>query len=88
MRREDREDRVNTTTCKGCGAKIIWTCTEKNSRAMPVDAEPRAGGNIRLVDDGHNIISIVEAPKPDSVAYYVSHFVTCPKRDQFRKAKK
>lgn len=80
---------MNTTLCKGCGAKIIWTCTEKKGRAMPVDAEPRVGGNIRLIDDGRNIVSIIEMPAANQphATYYVSHFVTCPKRDQFRKAK-
>ena len=78
-----------SAACRSCGAEILWTVTHKG-RPMPVDAEPVEGGNIRLRHDDDGIVaeypgkehpSLFEAPRPR----YVSHFATCPERDEWRK---
>lgn len=58
--------------CRSCARSIHWAKTEK-ARAIPLDREPVAGGNIELVDGVAKYVS----PNPE-VRRYVSHFVTCP----------
>jgi hypothetical protein len=69
--------------CRSCEALIVWTLTEKGKR-MPVDAEPVAGGNLRL-DHERPVHSFVVEPSlldeldtTDDGKRYVSHFSTCP----------
>ena len=78
-----------SAACKSCGAPVVWTVTH-NGKAMPVDADPVENGNIVLRRDGETVVaeypgrehpSLFEAPRPR----YVSHFATCPERDQWRK---
>ncbi len=80
---------MRTSECGSCRAPIIWTVTHKRKR-MPVDAEPREDGNIVLRQEGDTVVaeypgkehpSLFEAPRPR----YVSHFSTCPDRDEWRK---
>jgi hypothetical protein len=60
---------------------------------MPVDAEPRPDGNIKLEYEREGIFAIyVGKPDQDTLfesktgaERYVSHFATCPNADQFRK---
>jgi hypothetical protein len=71
---------MTTSTCTGCGAAIVWVVTEAGKR-MPVDAKPEK----RVVlDDVH---PVGEGPRARVVDTYVSHFVTCPERDRFRRPK-
>ena len=75
--------------CTGCGADIIWCVTERG-KAMPVDAEPVPDGNVELRPDGDKTWAIVHGAgnRPLGVdALHLSHFVTCPKADQFRRRK-
>lgn len=71
-----------TATCRGCGRKILWARTE-DGKAIPLDA-------VAPVYEAHEAES---AERGDTLiarratTSYVSHFVTCPKRDEFRKAK-
>lgn len=74
--------------CRTCKAKMYWVVT-KNGKNMPVDAQPspRGGLVITLKPDGK---LYAEAFMPNDAAHakrnrYVSHFSTCPQRDQHRK---
>lgn len=70
-------------TCRSCGAFILFAFTAKGNR-IPLDYEPVAGGNVRLVEKGPIYEALVVTPDPDEVLY-VSHFATCPDSDQWRK---
>jgi len=76
-------------TCKGCGAKINWVKMAKTGKAMPIDPEPNIDGNIILVDFGGTVgIQAAMAEVGFSTPQYISHFATCPKHAEFRKAKR
>lgn len=40
-----------SSTCRSCGRPIVWGVST-NGRNIPVDPEPRADGNLRLVATG------------------------------------
>src|SRR5262249_28997696 len=78
--------------CRSCGAPILWR-TMPGGKAMPIDAEPIAGGTIALHSDGVRAavltpieITIVQhllgGPGPE---LYKSHFATCPNATHHRK---
>ena len=76
---------MKTSKCRGCGAGIIWTQT-REGRRMPVDAKGLDGfylvHNEETTDGG-----TVEVDPPSAIfrTVHLSHFVTCPKADDFRK---
>lgn len=80
------------TNCASCKAPIIWSLDHKTGKRCPIDAEPLAGGNIRLTEREHMppASAVVGAaidlfdPTDDGVRYY-SHFVTCPNAKDWRK---
>jgi len=79
------------TTCRSCGAEILWVRTEKERR-MPLDRQPvddsTPGGTFVLRDtgspEGPLAISATPAQLPGEV-YYVSHFATCPHAAEHRR---
>lgn len=69
--------------CRSCKAKGFWVQTTKGKR-MPVDAEPVVAGNLMVRQRQHRIpLAVYVTPNP-SVKCYISHFVTCPQRKQWR----
>ena len=62
----------STTRCRSCSALVRWTVTAAGKK-MPVDAEPKANGNIEIVG---GIARYVKAES--EVARFWSHFATCP----------
>ena len=66
--------------CRTCQAPIIWAVTP-SGRRMPLDAEPREGGNVTLRADGVAIVG------GEGAVRYVSHFVTCPQAGQHRRTR-
>lgn len=81
--------------CSSCQAPIIWARTiargEVPSRGIPLDAEPVASGNIRVVGgdgvahDGSVIEVAVSGLIDHDRPRYVSHFATCPDAQSWRK---
>jgi hypothetical protein len=76
---------VKVERCRSCGAPIIWA-TATTGRAMPIDRDRIAGGNIELEEppaftpEGRRPESPtarVVMPAP-GVWRYRSHFATCP----------
>jgi len=74
--------------CRSCGAKIIFVTT-KQGKYMPCDpelvtAEDCEPEDILVSDDGE----VFRVSNTDQKTQgYVSHFATCPKADQHRRAK-
>lgn len=62
------------STCRSCGAPVIWVLTSVGKR-MPLDAEPV----LRFVRSGR------AGESAQLVKTYGSHFVTCPHADKWRK---
>lgn len=71
------DSRFPRSECRGCGAPIIWGVDEKGQR-HPLDAKAPCYLAVQDVRGVH-VKRLREA--------FVSHFVTCPKRDEFRKPK-
>jgi hypothetical protein len=84
------------STCRSCGAAIIWTRTAAGDKPMPVDAKPVDGGNVLLsrgpAGIGTPTSTVVgKTIQPnlfgDDSPRYTSHFSTCPHADSHRKAR-
>lgn len=76
-----------TVPCESCAAPVIWTTTE-NAKAMPVDADPVAGGNLALTAvPGQNPLSKVLSVRQQfgRSGLRKSHFATCPDGPSWRK---
>ena len=85
-----------TTRCRACGARIMFLKTAAG-KTMPVDEE---GTFFLEVKDGPELFVLVDGTtargqrvsqeqREDADRFgYISHFATCPKADQFRKARK
>lgn len=83
-----------TKPCAGCGLAIAWRLTRKGAK-IPLDPEPVSTGNVILDRQGLAVvldrerIKVLEARADrDRWPRYVSHFATCPNRDQFRRQRK
>ena len=85
-----------TSTCKSCGAKIVWIKTTRGKQ-MPCNAEQvqyqenKRGSALIVTKDGDvvrgNIIDDKQTslvPVVDGVGY-VSHFATCPNAARHRR---
>ncbi len=76
------------STCRSCGARILWATTT-NDRRIPIDADPVPDGNLVLTypSPAAALAIVVDPAQPmlDDPPRYVSHFSTCPNADQHRK---
>lgn len=76
------------TTCKSCGAPVLWVHTSKGSR-MPVDAN--GDGTATTVPNGNLILErthegkLIAVGVPTGQGSHVSHFATCPNAASHRK---
>jgi len=76
-----------STTCRSCGAPIIW-CLTRNGKRMPVDANPDPDGNIAIVARVGNAppaIEILNTRRSESFDAGEPHFATCPNSATHRK---
>jgi len=76
-------------TCRSCRMPIRWVMTA-NGKRMPLDPSPDPEGNVWIVGMEEGVPSVEVALTADAVPAnvpfrYVSHFVTCPDRDSWRK---
>lgn len=72
-----------STTCKSCGAEIIWVKT-RGGKAMPLDAKPEK--RMVLVGfEGAQVGDQDPTPIAEVQDTYLSHFATCPNADQHRR---
>lgn len=71
------------SACKSCGASIIWARALDSGKAIPLNPEPKVGGNLELKDGA------VQVVRPSrTIKLYVSHFATCPNANQHRKERR
>lgn len=87
---------MKESTCRGCGAPIIWVRTVNRGR-MPIDAEPVwvklvTGGDTFVRPDGSFVFGKKAGDADDSDGTFVeaheSHFATCPYAGNFRQPRK
>lgn len=90
--------------CRSCGALMFWSQLEDaygelkrypeghakagKPVAMPMDAQPKINGNIRLTGRGRVRFITAGELLPTDERRYVSHFAVCPHRSQHRRTKK
>ena len=67
--------------CRGCGATIVWA-EDGAGKKHPLD--PRPPIYIRVREDAGGDLIVRRAVEGEAM---VSHFVTCPKRDEFSASK-
>ena len=78
------------STCKACGADIIFIRTKIGRKPMPCDAdrvyyEPGREDKV-ITPDGEVIPCRILPDREGAIGFgYTSHFATCPKAEQFRK---
>lgn len=74
-------------TCRSCDAEIEWAQTEKGNKKMPLDADPVDGGNLVVISHvagEFGMVPVVRYVKKGE-GRRVSHFATCPNRDEHRR---
>jgi len=67
--------------CKGCNATIEWHKTAAG-KPIPLDPDPHPQGNLTF-DSRLRVVVAEIGSKPKM---YRSHFATCPKAGEFRRA--
>jgi hypothetical protein len=77
------------SACRSCGAPVQWGRVEPSGKAIPLDPEPTATGNlvvVRATYGAHGeLVPVVRYVGADTAGErFVSHFVTCPDADQWR----
>jgi len=70
--------------CRSCGAQIAWFKSVLTDKAMPVDVEPVADGNV-VIRNGKAHVLRANTPVQDDELRYVNHFATCPNAAEHRK---
>lgn len=76
--------------CRSCHAPVRWVITAATGKRMPIDPVPAPDGNcwVDHFEGGTPVLHVVLSHDqvPTNVPLtYVSHFVTCPDRDSWRK---
>lgn len=85
------------STCRSCGAPILWVKTE-SGKAMPLDDRPptengnvivrmgpRMGQETAHVETAEETAARLKCPVDAGRTAYTSHFVTCPHAKGWRK---
>ncbi len=70
-------------SCRSCGASIEWATWANSGKPVPLDVAPVPNGNIALV--GGKVHTFTAGDERLGRERRVSHFVTCPDRDEWRK---
>jgi hypothetical protein len=81
--------------CKRCPAEIIFAKQKGNPNAIshPLNARPDPKGNLLVARNDRGLLEYEVLTKDDlaraqaqGIALYISHFATCPNRQEFRRA--
>lgn len=80
------------STCRSCGAPIIWATVAKTGKRMPLDATPNPdSGNVLLHPDGtcrvvtNQSIRLAVDDVEAAGTWHTTHFATCPDADKHRR---
>jgi len=73
---------VAEQTCRSCSAPIIWAESHTTGKPIPLDAAPRADGNLSLVKGVARAYDLEDASLHRE--RFASHFATCPDADTWR----
>lgn len=71
--------------CKGCGREIIFVTNQRTGKSVPLDVASRSH-IYELLDAAEG--GDVAEPIGQSQEVYVSHFLTCPKANNFSSSSK
>lgn len=79
---------MKPSKCKGenCG-KMIWWGQDETGKHIPLDPTPPIYHVVRQDAGGKLKIRLAEMDEDGRRSAMVSHYVTCPDRDQFSKKK-
>lgn len=76
------------STCKSCGAEVLWVKLVPTNRLNPLNPTPTRAGNIRMLGTRKAVAKVLgKAELAEALAteeLYTSHFVTCPNAKQHR----
>lgn len=72
--------------CKSCDAPIVW-CVNARGKWQPIDWDPVAGGNIRIMPNPIPNCRVepdvqLFSDEDDGVRHF-AHHMTCPHRDEW-----
>lgn len=78
------------STCRSCGAAVIWVRLLPLGRENPLDEKPTASGNIRMAGTRNAVARVLKkaelaAARRLGEHLYTSHFATCPNAAAHRK---
>ena len=70
----------DASTCRSCGAPVVWRRHAKTGKWAPIDATPAAEGNVVMLarSDRYAIVPRGELGQDDARPRYTPHFATCP----------
>jgi hypothetical protein len=79
------------STCKTCGAAIVWARTIPGGKQMPVDPEPADYGNVELytMPSGKYLARVVKGNHQSIPGrrWHLSHFASCPDANLHRRTR-
>ena len=76
---------MKTANCRTCGAEIVWA-RMPSGKLSPFDAEPSSAGGWALGEAGGEVrAQRLERAAGRGEPGHVSHFATCPQRDDHRR---
>ena len=72
--------------CTSCGTQILFLQHPETGKWSPIDDEASADGNIRLTDDGFDVLGggRLARAREQGEKLHLSHFVTCPNAWSFK----
>lgn len=74
------EDKLGRSTCRSCGAPVMWATTESGKR-IPLNVWPADNGNLVINHDG---LAVAPSKGPRRAARYTTHFTNCPNAGRHR----
>ncbi len=78
--------------CRSCGATVLWAKVHITETPIPLDPDPVKDGNVVLLPKRPYVevasTKQIAQAKKDGTLLYVSHFVTCPDQDKWKRKRR